>query len=780
MNCYDIARATGKTLGLFGLGLLGIVACDMEVEYGVSGQRSDATGTTVHYDPVSKRSFPIANPPSLGEACPGDRKVGFLLDSDSACPKPLDSADGTWRVRRNFAQGPKALRGLCTYEWFSASDDKAAPADEKALPRDDSRPSEEWLDTDCQVVSTLATPVPNSAWETLEQAFFDQVERLSPLPDAYKSESPIVAVIDAAVDSPGPDPSHGQTKHGRSVGLVVQHLTCPEGSEDESCRGHISSHLALPLEMVNGRVVENPTQGGFFGRQLDVAIAISRAVTRWNNAGRGRPLVINLSVGWEADLGGGPFQESPKELPAPARAVYNAIAQAVCSGAVVIAAAGNSLGGPEPSHGPMYPAGWETVSAPAAHDCSLFATTPSKHTDRDLDGNMPLVFSAGGVDGADYPLYNSRIGGRPMLAAPAANVVVGSVPKPQPPIPAPSEWTVPQIKTDLRIRQAIIPANKISLVPKQDLVPKKDLAPKPKFPGDIAWWPGKPQPETPDPTMYTGSSMAAAVVSSAAALVWSYRPELSGRDVMKIIYYSAVDLEKRADYCPSEWNKECPSIRRVSICHAVRLACAGGASTCPEVLPECKPHEPYRDARPPHVDLSSLATSSVSGASLTSQGVMGAPCDGTVHTTPSGLGSDSPCPSGQYYSTKIAPWAVPQPDEPPCTVCSLSPNGLGGADLLLSMDGQYLGVLTNPTLVLDYPTGSDIYDLEPVLSSARPDEAPGDVPVTPGDTIQITDLPIDDYSSLLSATIGFTTDDGYASNDHVVLWDVPPAVLPSE
>lgn len=131
----------------------------------------------------------------------------------------------------------------------------------------------------------------------------------------------------------------------------------------------------------------------------------------------------------------------------------------------------------------------------------------------------PLVHAVGGVDRADAFLAISRPEGIPRLVAPADHVAVRAMNR-------------------------------------QDL-PE-----------------GAPEPGT---EVHTGTSVAAASVSAIAATLWSLRPELQSWEVMDHIYRSAIDLGTPARFGAGEPQ----SVRRVSHCRAVRLACEDELGLCP-------------------------------------------------------------------------------------------------------------------------------------------------------------------------------------------------------
>src|SRR5262249_10576183 len=132
------------------------------------------------------------------------------------------------------------------------------------------------------------------------------------------------------------------------------------------CIGRVANHLALPRQA--GDVV-NTIQGGYYGTQTELAVALYRAVSAWMMAPaatREPRLVLNLRVGWDSitAYGGAYPGNNVASLAGPVRSVHAAITHAVCQGALVVSAAGNVSAGPSPTTGPMYPAGWERKPAP--------------------------------------------------------------------------------------------------------------------------------------------------------------------------------------------------------------------------------------------------------------------------------------------------------------------------------------------------------------------------------------------------------------------------------
>ena len=85
----------------------------------------------------------------------------------------------------------------------------------------------------------------------------------------------------------------------------------------------------------------------------------------------------------------------------------------------------------------------------------------------------------------------------------------------------------------------------------------------------------------------TGSSIAAAVASGTAALVWSYVPELRAEQIIDIVYRSGWDTQLPADFGLDD----AAMIRRVSVCAALARACAEHPRpTCPAL--DCSARAP--------------------------------------------------------------------------------------------------------------------------------------------------------------------------------------------
>jgi len=211
---------------------------------------------------------------------------------------------------------------------------------------------------------------------------------------------------------------------------------------------------------------------------------------------------------------------------------------------------------------------------------------------------------------------------------------------------------------------------------------------------------------------YTGTSVAAATASAAAALVWRYRPELTAAEVMQVVYDSAVEVAGPAAFCnPSA--SPCPATRRVSVCGAARAAiehvCAQEPEPagCAEAAVECvgieaaMGHNPSFPTMPP-----SVAPEEIEAGMLGEVEQKVANCDAPIIA--GDTAGEDPCPEQQHFGAGHAPWAVwPQPSNPGCHVCALSES----TGTLWYEPGAWPDKLTSPKLKVATAAGVKAYDL---------------------------------------------------------------------
>jgi len=738
-------RAIQPTL-LSVLVAVSVLACQVKnagvkpVEEGAEGEgegaegEGEGEGEPLECPTEEDTCFHVEAPPGADKACPGTRWVGPSPD-DGPCPGAggLPGDGGRWRVDRLFQvpEGapdlieslPPAMRRYCVYEWEPRG--AGGRPDLDALPGGQGEPAE-WLDRDCAVLGGQADALSEHVWTRLHAAMAQRIGRMGSLPIRPEGEARPAQVRVAIVDSATHgffmgEAGRGQLAHGRMMGLTVRELGCPNNdTRTPDCLAAISNHLALPRE--DGLAI-NLRQGGFFGFQSELARAIHQAVLEWKMHGIDHPpgdrpqprLVINLSVGWEPlPEYGGEF-ERPADLPAPARAVHAAITDAVCRGALVIAAAGNDTGGAAPSTGPMYPAAWEQRPAPDKAACEAFEPPGALEglplpvfPPRGQDPYRPLVYAVAGVDGLDEPLGNTRVDGRPRLAAYADHGVA------------------------------------------------EDLDAGGLIPSAIL----------------SGSSVAAAVVSGIAAVAWAYGPPLRSDIIMELVYGSGVDLATPAEFHMA--GVVAPPIRRVSACDTVRAVCSllPAPAACPAALPPCTTPAAGEDTRKEHTEVDAATLEgALFSADADGDGQVdnayaitphslalpaGSPCDVSEITADDPALPDYPCPDAQYVGGKAVPWVGPQPSDPGCSVCALC-----GDALYLGINEDFTGTLTDPVLSVwigGVEFGFSLAKTVPVLN-------PGDVAVVEGLGLAATPE---------GSEISFLADDGgkksYSVSDQVLVW----------
>lgn len=205
----------------------------------------------------------------------------------------------------------------------------------------------------------------------------------------------------------------GPSRHGASLQSIVSGL-CSDGE----CDVDVRQRAGLQLRW-EGQHEWKVREGGDYGSLDWLAQSIVREVESWlDDPVRSDRLVLNLSMAWHGEWGGAdPRQAAARETPADVMAVFDAIVYARCSGALVVAAAGNRTGcGFDDA--PMYPAAWEAVRI-GPNQCGPWLLERFYPQD-----DVPLVYAVGGLVEQDAPIAIGRDGNTPHLAAYARNVSV--------------------------------------------------------------------------------------------------------------------------------------------------------------------------------------------------------------------------------------------------------------------------------------------------------------------------------------------------------------------
>jgi Subtilase family len=346
-------------------------------------------------------------------------------------------------------------------------------------------------------------------------------------------------------------------RHGRALAVGVHDLLgCGIG---DLCPVDVRTRIAMQLRNKLEDNVVIPEwhihDGGELGSLDYVAQSIVREVLAWKAEGGPPHLVLNLSFGWHEDHGG----EAETTDPDPSGdaafrpdvfAVLDALRYARCHGALIVAAAGNRVGGSpeEKDTGALYPAAWARVDI-SPDDCDAF-TVESGAGARLLRGRenrraVPLLFAVGGVGGVGgvgdsyAPLTISRLEAEPEFVAYAASF---------------------------------------------DTVTLERLGIPP----------------------LTGTSVAAALVSAAAAQLWSHRPDLDADEVMVELHAQAMSLNRAPDPLvatnPPFGDYD---VRRVVLCPPTSSP-PTLSITCPGGIFRCAPSE--KEGCPLWCDKSTLAT----------------------------------------------------------------------------------------------------------------------------------------------------------------------------
>lgn len=306
------------------------------------------------------------------------------------------TAPAGWTAERLFHSSNLSpdLAGLCLYAWNLAEHGAPPTAADISSLFTVSRAQEMTQDVAVLFPSAEFSTQEESLSAGLRNALRAQVGDVSLLPNFPAHPGVRVVVIDSAPDAPPGHIQPGVSRHGDTLAHLIEDIVCrpidPRGNR--ACAAEVTTELALPwiAKGVPGQ------KGGNLGTLADLARAIERAVSTWQNDKLNAPsstpprLLLNLSLGWEhtasiADC----TADAPALMGPPARAVRQILQYAASQGALIIAAAGNDSGGPTPRKGLVCPGRYQSVKQDAA---------PSQ----------ALLVAVSGVDYQDHPLETAR------------------------------------------------------------------------------------------------------------------------------------------------------------------------------------------------------------------------------------------------------------------------------------------------------------------------------------------------------------------------------------
>ncbi len=332
------------------------------------------------------------------------RWLGVRSDPALPCPDP----GGSWVSTATFSSAPMTskLAPYCTFTF--AGTRPVTPADLALLQALVPGQLDE-IAADVMGLGSFSPPsgVPENLWQPLAKHFLSQAGHTE-LAEIAGYSRVRLAVLDTHPTA-DVDPHHlpSNSPHGYTLLNMADRALCAHRDPlVTDCVVQLTSRLALAYVSYDpndpSASVQDLVMGGYVGTLVELAQAIRAEVEAWEQAALpGQNLVLNMSVGWNPQFGG--LETEVFDMPVPVRAVYDAIADATCRGALVTVATGNRSGGPDSGSGPMMPAAWAQRSAPSAAECG---DTPFK-------GGMPtepkpLLYAVAGAQAGGDPLSNSR------------------------------------------------------------------------------------------------------------------------------------------------------------------------------------------------------------------------------------------------------------------------------------------------------------------------------------------------------------------------------------
>lgn len=393
------------------------------------GCGESGVGPAVFDTAVMSSSLTTSPPLDANEAATAWRWVGVKADRDARCPIPNG---GNWKTAHLFGGDrddvqaiPRGLQSYCLYTGptleLGVND---TPSELAALLRGGELVA---LHVDRAVLALSATPADLFEQElgpVFAKWSLHHAGKIKEMPAHDNEWAPTrVALLDTSPTRspdqvPGPTEVQGNSTHGYSLANLARELVC---DREGRCVADISTRLALPLRYNRkGELIVDEVDGGHFGTLSWLAQAIRSEVEAWGG-GQGNSLVLNLSLGWLPTYGGD--DSRAEEWPVDVAAVHSAIADARCRGALILAAAGNTSGGPSDNVGPLLPAAWEMISAPDHKGCRRLTGQRAPFSKSKF---RPLVYAVGGVDGQGEDLAIARPRGRPRVVAHGDHVTTRS------------------------------------------------------------------------------------------------------------------------------------------------------------------------------------------------------------------------------------------------------------------------------------------------------------------------------------------------------------------
>ncbi|MBL4685626.1 MAG: S8/S53 family peptidase [Nannocystaceae bacterium] len=319
----------------------------------------------------------------IAEALTSDREFIAELAASSTCPDR-----GPWHGERAFyaspwleaeaATIPASLLRYCRYIWDGQGDPGTATAMLLQQPDFVS------INPIVRSVSVEADPLTAAAAPALRENAEWSYHHVSGA-DVAGSNASRHPVHLAVIDTEPLGGIQGPSSHGRGMRRLIEKIVCPEGKV--GCAVTTLPIVGIP-RFPNGTV--DFDGGGHVAAPSDPAVGIVEAVSRWRAANASNPtdpsrLVINLSFGVSGGLQSAIGAASENMM-------VDSLAYARCSGAVVVAAAGNERG--HGDSGAAWPAILETVNRPTPSECT---TRFGVSSPADPGSYRPLVNAVGAL-----------------------------------------------------------------------------------------------------------------------------------------------------------------------------------------------------------------------------------------------------------------------------------------------------------------------------------------------------------------------------------------------
>lgn len=700
---------------------------------------------------------PEVLPPDRVASCPEWRWVGLKPDAAATCPVP---ASGTWEIRP-FSGTPAAepaviagqtgastpdptpsgrpSRGLCQY----VSPKKHAVG--RAV-RDLYRQGVlEAIYPDCAMVGSLAEPgLAEQTWQDLQSHLFAQVGETTGLEDGASDPSVRLVVLDTQPRKLWTQRQSGTSPHGWFVAHLGRRLVCGygEGIRNANSAGDASSAGESCAAEVDTRLVM-PLKT-FFRKNP------GKTEQDDENGGYfGRVSDLIEAIGEELDANQGTGTHLVLNLSlgwegAPAELGGSLLDMPVLARAL-----------------------YQVLEEAACRGVIVIAAAGN----RSGEASSGLLLPAAWVNRSVEP---AACAGIPGAVAEERGAWSGS-----PGFPRPLIYAVGGVDSEGR------PLSNARVQGMPELAAFGDHAVVETF-----------DPLRPTKT-YTGSSVAAGVVSAVAAVVWSRHPDWSSHEVMEHLYASGCELSQEADVVASPplgvsaggtqlaslgipdlalgSGSQRPfdfthRVRRISLARALgqvsasqqRFVSLASRGSCPSLGPPDL--EIHLDAGR-EVDVStyqSTSTLSQAGCAAGKITALAPPGASLSSELVSAL-----CSAGETRAAMEDPWTGPQPQDPPCPNCTLEPQGTGPGGLgLLEVDHYILYIeidtdwpakltLSNPTLMFD--------------NTALPLSSPSDpVVLKSGETMTVDNIPVNLVQTAQRIVLVFTTDDGPVENPVLV------------